>query len=189
MAFNEGSFKRKRDVKVSIALLDEDMSRYFRYAGKIYRKVYWQWLIAAVAAVAANRYLMPLAETDEAYKNLPSPVQGLSSFFILFIVFNCVNYYLSRCSPVQKSHPDGAWRCPKEITIDKEGIHSKDKNNMYFSRWEGVLKIEADNDAIMLWNDLMGGYYIPKRFFNSAEEADAFFSQAQGYWGAAHRET
>lgn len=157
-----------------------------RLCSKLAKKQIALFLVAIVIGFFINQEILVFAQKLAVYQNLPSNIQMLLGIVTLVLIYIYVFKFLSHYSPIQYYHPDGIMRCPKEIRVAPDGVHHE--SALYVSRtnWSAVMKVEEDKDFIFLYVDIVSAYTIPKRSFNSPEEASAFLTQAREYWSAAH---
>lgn len=110
---------------------------------------------------------------------------------LLVIIIKCITYLLIWCGVLYI----GIRWLAKASTDSKAGIMGKHEieiypdhliertsvNNTSFT-WEGIRTIQANKEYILIFVNKSAAHIIPKRAFQSIEEAELFFITAMKYW-------
>jgi hypothetical protein len=176
-------------MQVKVALEELDYKRGLqRISTQAHGKHYWLSIVAAIISFPSADSLFDLLQKQDFYKRLDSSLQAVGGMLLFLGIYFLIYQFLARYSPLpQYSRPDGMTRSPGEYRIDREGFHHNCRYKTSFIQWPGVVKIVEDKEFILFYIDAMAAYIIPKRFFNSSEEATAFAAQAREFWEAAKK--
>ena len=138
---------------------------------------------AAAVSLLTIRPFVALLEKQNFYQSIGTvAIQPFLLMCYLFI-FAFAYSFLARYAPKHETfRKDGSMLAPREVVIGRDGIHHFSQNYQSLTRWSGIIKIEDDQEFIMLYTDALAAYLIPKRCFSSSGESSAFAAEARKLW-------
>lgn len=68
------------------------------------------------------------------------------------------------------------------IEIDEKGVRETTAVNDGFHLWEGIHSIKQDKEYIYIFLDSILAHIIPKKAFNSVNEANEFYNKSVEFW-------
>ena len=82
-----------------------------------------------------------------------------------------------------------AWREPITVAINAGHIYRKDATGEVFTPWRALHSIKDTPERFfVLLHDGNTGFIVPKRAFESPDDAQAFYEAAYGWWNDARTE-
>ena len=64
----------------------------------------------------------------------------------------------------------------KKFIIEEEGLVEETEFNRNVQKWNGIMEIDENKNAILIFVDNMAAYIIPKRFFKNEDEKVNFLA-------------
>lgn len=68
------------------------------------------------------------------------------------------------------------------IEINEKGVRETTSVNDAFNKWEGIYKVTQNSEYIYIFLNSMLAHLIPKRAFNSIDEANEFYNKSVDFW-------
>jgi hypothetical protein len=173
-------------MHVKVALTQTDItSGSRRVCAQVRRRFFLIYAIALVICYQVDKNLLVFLQKQNFYKNIPGQAHPYIFGILFFLTLVAVFKFLAHYSAQELYRPDGLLRASREITLHEKGITQTSQNYTSLTSWSGIMKIEEDKEFIFLYIDTISAYAIPKRFFNTAQEASAFIQQARSFHDAA----
>ena len=186
------------EIKKDIQLTENDLKQYNTViCREIWIKKSINSIISTIISVII--VLQILSITSEFSSQLETSYLkslGKENIFAVFIVISVIIYgifycifhqFLTKYNKIELVDPNGSTLKPNQIILNDAGIFQKSKIHSSHMTWEGVLKIENNKTMFLFYIDNLQAYIIPKRIFDTDEEATIFLQQAEEFWQAAKK--
>lgn len=149
-----------------------DMAAFQRFVTRSIRRsvrspLYWAVLVLLAVIVGGLLRGVPGVRFDRPTALL---VLGLGAAFWVIIS----TLYRAAATPVDGGSLIGMRR----IELDDDGVRQIAPVHQGSTAWAGVLAVHETPTHVLLMTDLLAGYIIPKRAFQSAEQERAFIGFA-----------
>lgn len=172
--------------KVSFTTTAEDHAA---YVCALTKGMQWTCLLLTIVSAVLSVIIISLAQVLLAkfsfYADIHPALGSVLWFLFFFTFYWFIHIFLYRYAAVERVHQDGYFLRPREISIDHNGVREVSKSHESFSRWDGVLGIDENDQLIFIYVDQLAAYVIPKRDFKTPEDAKDFVRRAKSFWNAA----
>jgi hypothetical protein len=132
-------------------------------------------------AVLAILLLLPAIGGNGFTFSLPNLVFLLMPFLVVAALTWIFHRRMLRAAIrklVEKEKPGKSLIGGHRIVIDADGITETTAVGEARVQWSGIDRVEQDSGYVYIYTSAAGAYVVPKRAFNSASDAEAFYDVA-----------
>lgn len=161
---------------------DEFLNIQAVFALRLLKQQFAKTVISLLLALAIYVVLTIYISSFDFYKEAQIFAKDTIGIILLLVLWCLISQYLERYFSIEKVHPQGAFLIPQEYIFDENGIRCINANHSSLEKWTGILKIEEHKDMILLYTDIFIVHYIPKRVFESEQDAQGFLKEIHEIW-------